>query len=68
MVVANLHLQEVRESQVEYRTVETKNPTDARTAEAGEQQVEDVPPSVLSRIGDVARGAYERFEQGGIFQ
>lgn len=68
MVVANLHLQEVRESRVEYGTVETKNPEDAQTVEAGEQQPEEVPPSVLSRAVDFARDAYERFDMRAVIQ
>lgn len=68
MIIANLHLQEVRQSRVEYETVETKAPEDSPTAEAGEQQVEEVPDSALRRISDFAIDAYRRFEQGGIFQ
>lgn len=68
MIIANLHLQEVRQSRVEYETVETKAPEDSPTAEAGEQQVEEVPDSALRRISDFALDAYRRFEQGGIFQ
>lgn len=81
MVVANLHLQEVRESKVQYETVEPKNPEDASTVESGEQQVEQVPDSVLLRVVksdavregvqtvlDLAEDAYDRFGRGLIAQ
>lgn len=68
MVVANIHLQEVRESSVKYETVVTKNPADAAPVEMGEVQPVTPPPSILARtlpdglgsIGDLLEGSLNR--------
>lgn len=55
MIVANIHLEEVRESGVEYDTVETRNPADSAILSAGEVQTSPVDSSILNRI--VSSGA-----------
>lgn len=50
MVVANVHLEEVREVSVAYESVETANPEDSAIVEIGEiENVQEVPESMASR-------------------
>lgn len=52
LIAANVHLEEIREAVVETETVETANPEDAATADAGEKQVDPASESILARIVD----------------
>lgn len=62
MVVANIHLEEVREAKVTYETKETKNPEDAPQADGGEQQPKEASQSLLSKAVDSVTG------EGGLLQ
>lgn len=62
MIAANLHLEEVRESQVQFLTVETANPDDSPPVQVGEQQPQEAPQSVLSRVVDSIS------QEGGLLQ
>lgn len=50
MIVANVHLEEVREKSVLYETVETKRPEDMTTKATGEVQAQGADESLLSRV------------------
>lgn len=50
MIAASIYLEEVREGSVSYETKETKNPADAPPVDAGQQQVQATPESILSRV------------------
>jgi hypothetical protein len=52
MIVANIHLEEVREAKVTYETKETKNPEDSPQVDGGEQQTSEAGQSILSRVVD----------------
>lgn len=52
MIVANIYLEEIRESTVNYETVETENPEDSPRVDGGEQQTSAAPPSLLNRAID----------------
>ena len=56
MIVANIHLEEVREAKVTYETKETKNPEDAPQTDAGEQQPKEASQSLLSKAVDTVTG------------
>jgi len=62
MIVANIHLEEVREAKVTYETKETKNPEDAPEVDGGENQPEAANQSILSRVVDSVSG------EGGILE
>jgi hypothetical protein len=62
MIVANIHLEEVREAKVTYETKEPKNPEDSPKVDEGEQQTTEASQSILSKIVDVSTG------EGGIVQ
>lgn len=52
MIIANIHLEEVREASVTYETKETENPEDSPQVDTGEQQPTAATESVLSRVVD----------------
>lgn len=52
MIVANVHLEEVREVSVSYETKETANPADSATEDGGEAQPVETPQSTLRGIVD----------------
>lgn len=56
MIIANIHLEEVREAKVTYETKETKNPDDAPQVDGGEQQPKEASQSLLSRALDTVTG------------
>lgn len=60
MIIANIHLEEVREAVVTYETKETENPEDSPKVDNGEQQTEPASESVLSRVVDTVT------EEGGL--
>lgn len=77
MIIANIHLQEVREGSVERVLVQTENPEDMPAVDHGEQQPETPSESTLNRIVtsedglvNTVRGlmdeAYIRFTGGGL--
>lgn len=55
MIVANIHLEEVREVSVSYETKETANPADSAAADGGEVQPQETPTSTLRGIVDSIR-------------
>lgn len=59
MIAATLHLQEVRETEVEYETEETEEPEDMPEEDMGEVQPEEAEESLLSRASDALDGAIE---------
>lgn len=61
MIVASLHLEEVREAIVAYESKETANPADSPTVDTGEQQPVETPSSIL-------QGVVDHFEAGGTIQ
>lgn len=58
IIVANLLLQEVRESTVTYESEETASPEDSPTEDTGEQQLED--RSFLSEAAEAAQAIGQR--------
>lgn len=50
MIVANIHLEEIREVNVLYETIETRNPADLPVKASGEVQAQGVDESLLSRF------------------
>jgi hypothetical protein len=60
MIIANIHLEEVREATVTYETKETENPEDSPKVDNGEQQTEPASESVLSKVVDTVT------EEGGL--
>lgn len=60
MIIANIHLEEVREATVTYETKETENPEDSPQVDNGEQQTAPATQSVLSRVVDTVS------EDGGL--
>lgn len=56
MIVANIHLEEVREAEVSYETKETENPEDSPAVDTGEQQPEAANESLLSKAVDTVTG------------
>lgn len=55
MIVASIHLEEVREAVVAYETKITANPADAATVDTGEQQPVETPTSILNGVVDYFR-------------
>lgn len=52
MIIANIHLEEVREATVTYETKETENPEDSPQVDSGEQQTAPASDSLLNRVVD----------------
>lgn len=58
MIVANVHLQEIRETTVLTETVETENPEDSPILQNGEVQPQSVPDSILLRAVEYGRSLF----------
>lgn len=68
MIVANIHLEEVREAKVTYETKETENPEDSPEVDTGEQQPKEADQSLLDKAVDYATqpgGAVETLKTVG---
>lgn len=50
MIIANIHLEEVREAKVTYETKVTENPEDSAQVDIGEQQPVEASSSILNRV------------------
>lgn len=63
MIIANIHLEEVREAEVTYETKETENPEDSPEVDGGEQQPEEANQSLLDKVVDSVTGEGGLLEQ-----